>query len=77
MRRKCFIKQPLNTSRFFQVCIFALSGLSTQALAESRCVSLFSKIADQFNKVVPTYIDIRMEAAEVLVPGQGAGVHGN
>lgn len=49
------------------VCVFLLLGLSAQAHAESQCVSLFSRIADQFNKVVPTYIDIRMEAGELLL----------
>lgn len=42
-----------------------LISTATQA-GESSCVSLFSRIADQFNKLVPTYVDIRMEAAQLL-----------
>jgi hypothetical protein len=58
--------KPFKTTRSIIFTSMVLIGFSNSLHAEDKCVSLFSKIADQFNKVVPAYIDIRTEAAQVL-----------
>lgn len=67
MEREIMLNRSSRRVFLSLACLIILFGLSMQAHAESKCVSLFSRIADQFNKVVPTYIDIRMEAGELLL----------
>lgn len=68
MERKTRQAMPRSAVKLTTLCLLALLSVSTQVQAgEGKCVSMFSKIADQMNKVVPTYVDLRMEAAQALV----------